>query len=546
MDWQSIGLLLGGLGLFLYGLEVFSKKLKANAGDSLRRFLLRMTSTRWHGLFVGTFLTAVLQSSSVLTVLTIGLVEAGMLSFSQSLAIIIGTNIGTTITLQLMAFKVTDIAVWLIFFGSIALLFWRWQNRYVAELILALGLIFLGLNLMADAMRPLQDSDWMQVIIAWMDSVWTAALVGILVTALIQSSSAFGGIVLALVISEQVDMTTAIAMMLGSNIGTCITIWLASMGKSRDSIRVALFHTVFNVVGAVVVLLFIDYFVDFIHLVSSTSQATMLLANAHTLFNVLVGLVFILMLTQWASLIHWLVPDSPNQLPTQDPLIIIRPASEGEGFSEGARIITAMSHSLEQMTRLTVDMPRSLNQMSSLQELQSNLKQLDQRLLVLMSVTGRLADDEVAERQILRHIKLSSRLSSIGYFMASVIPSVYESMKNEHLVMSDATLVLYTSLQHRIGEQLQRLLLALSQPDKSSRDDSNLVKKEMRLLREQLEFHHSKRLSALDDNRVPLYVHESMLLDAWMQLAYITRHTWRLIPNVEASDKPQLTLFPVT
>lgn len=129
--------------------------------------------------------------------------------------------------------------------------------------------------------------------------------------------------------------------------------------------------------------------------------------------------------------------------------------------------------------------------------------------------------------------------------MGSVIPNVYVSMQKEKLVMSDATGVLYSSLQHRIGEQLQRLLLALSQPEKTATDDSNLVKKEMRLLREQLEFHHSKRLSALDDDRVPVYVHESMLLDAWMQLAYVTRHAWRLLPNVETADKPQLPLFPV-
>ncbi|HQR82478.1 MAG TPA: Na/Pi symporter, partial [Thiotrichales bacterium] len=540
MGWQSIGLLLGGLGLFLYGLEVFSKRLKANAGEPLRRLLLRMTATRWHGLVVGTVLTALLQSSSVLTVLTVGLVEAGMISFAQSLAIIIGSNIGSTLTLQLMVFKVTDIAVWLIFFGSLTLMFWRWQNRYVAELILALGLIFLGLNLMADAMRPLQETAWMQSIISWMDSIWTAALVGIVVTALIQSSAAFGGIVLALVLADQVDMTTAIAMMLGANIGTCITIWLASIGKGRETIRVALFHTLFNVIGATIVLLFLDAFIQFIHSMSSSDQPSILLANAHTLFNVVVAGVFILLVPQLVTLIRWLLPDSPHQVPAHDPLSISTPETANEGLVQGNRLIAAMGEALEQMTRLSVDMPRTLSQMHMLQGLQDELKQLDQRLLVLMSVTGRLAHDEASERQILRQIKLSSRLRTMGHLMGSVIPNVYVSMQKEKLVMSDATSVLYSSLQHRIGEQLQRLLLALSQPEKTATDDGNLVKKEMRLLREQLEFHHSKRLSAPDDDRVPVYVHESMLLDAWMQLAYVTRHAWRLLPNVDTPEKPQL------
>ncbi len=545
MGWQSVGLLLGGLGLFLYGLEVFSKRLKANAGESLRRLLLRMTATRWHGLFVGTIFTALLQSSTVLTVLTVGLVEAGMISFAQSLAIVIGSNIGSTLTLQLMAFKVTEVAVWLIFFGSITLLFWRWQNRYVAELVLALGLIFLGLNLMSDAMRPLQETDWMQAIIAWMDSIWTAALVGILVTALIQSSAAFGGIVLALVIAEQVNMTTAIAMMLGANIGTCITIWLASIGKGRESIRVAIFHTLFNVMGATIVLLFLDGFMVWVDWVSSAAVPSILLANAHTLFNVVVAAVFILLVPQWVAVIRWLLPDSPHQLASHDPLSVTTPESVNEGLSQGNLILSAMAEALQQMVRSTADMPRSLVQMNAIQGLQDELKQLDKRLLVLMSETGRLATDELSERQILRQIKLSSRLRTMGHLLGSKIPSVYLSMQSEKLVMSDATEVLYASLQHRIADQCQRLLLALTQPEKTAKDDTSIVKKEMRLMREQLEFHHSKRLSAPDDDRVTLYVHESMLLDAWMQLAYVTRHAWRLLPNVETEDKPQLPLFPV-
>ncbi len=545
MGWQSIGLLLGGLGLFLYGLEVFSKRLKANAGEPLRRLLLRMTATRWHGLVVGTVLTALLQSSSVLTVLTVGLVEAGMISFAQSLAIIIGSNIGSTLTLQLMVFKVTDIAVWLIFFGSLTLMFWRWQNRYVAELILALGLIFLGLNLMADAMRPLQETTWMQSIISWMDSIWTAALVGIVVTALIQSSAAFGGIVLALVLADQVDMTTAIAMMLGANIGTCITIWLASIGKGRETIRVALFHTLFNVVGATIVLLFLEIFIQFIQSMSSSDQPSIVLANAHTLFNVVVASVFILLVPQMVSLIRWILPDNPHQAPAHDPLSITIPETVNEGLVQGNRLLASMGEALEQMTRLTVDMPRTLSQMENLQSLQDELKQLDQRLLSLMSVTGRFSNDEMSERQILQQIKLSNRLRSMGHVLANVIPHIYINMQKEQLKMSDATQVLYASLQHRVGEQLQRLLLAIAQPEKTAREDSNLVKKEMRLFREQLEFHHSKRLSALDDNRVPNYVHESMLLDAWMQLAYTARHAWRLLPNNQAADKPQLALFPV-
>ncbi|OZB87374.1 MAG: hypothetical protein B7Z48_00670, partial [Thiotrichales bacterium 12-47-6] len=232
-------------------------------------------------------------------------------------------------------------------------------------------------------MRPLQETAWMQSIISWMGPIWTAALVGIVVTALIQSSAAFGGIVLALVLADQVDMTTAIAMMLGANIGTCITIWLASIGKGRETIRVALFHTLFNVIGATIVLLFLDAFIQFIHSMSSSDQPSILLANAHTLFNVVVAGVFILLVPQLVTLIRWLLPDSPHQVPAHDPLSISTPETANEGLVQGNRLIAAMGEALEQMTRLSVDMPRTLSQMHMLQGLQDELKQLDQRLLVL-------------------------------------------------------------------------------------------------------------------------------------------------------------------
>ncbi len=534
--------LLGGLGLFLYGLEVFSSRLRVHAGEGMRRLLMKMTATRWHGLLVGVGLTALIQSSSVVTALTVGLVEAGMINFSQALAVVMGTNIGTTITMQLMAFKITDMALWLVFLGAFSLLFWRWQQRYIAELVLALGLIFLGLNLMADAMRPLQDALWMQSLLAWMDTPWSAALVGLLVTAVIQSSSAFGGIALALVMQGQIDLVTGVALMLGSNVGTCITVMLAAIGKSRESIRVAVFHLLFNLVGALTMLLLLSPFIQLIFWVSGDVTPAQYLANGHALFNIVVAFALIGFVPQLVRLIHWLVPADAQAWQPTEPLAIEQPNSAAEGINEGWRLLRSMLAVMDSLRDVATQLPQSLSRGETLALRLAELRQLDQRLLILMSLTGKLMMDDRQERELLQLTRLGNRLRSLGVLLAQSIPDVYANMQRESLAMSQETQALYRTLQHRIDEQLTGLFSMIEQRDGIHIPTLRDEKKEMRQLRASLEAHHGKRLSADQPNRVALYVYESMLLDTWMQVAYLSRRTAGLLKKT-AEPSTQESLF---
>lgn len=536
--------LLGGLGLFLYGLELFTSRLRTHAGEGMRRALTGLTRTRWHGLLVGVALTAVLQSSSVVTALTVGLVEAGMMSFAQSLAVVMGANIGTTVTLQLIAFKITDAALWLVFVGAVALLLWRWPRRYLAELLLALGLIFLGLNLMGDAMRPLRDAAWMQQLVGWMDSPWSAALVGAVVTAIIQSSSAFGGMVLALVMQEQVDVMTAIALMLGANIGSCFTAVLAALGKSREAIRVAVFHVLFNVLGAVAVLASLQGFVALVDWMTAFGEFTPSreLANAHTLFNVLVAIALIGFVPWMVRAVSWLVPVDVNAWGQARLVRVDRPQTAVDGLADGWRLLSAMADVVERLRQKGVALPGTLSQMGQADIALAEIRQLYQRLLALMSDTGQLPMTPAQEQQLLLQTRLGNELRTLGQLLGHAIPDAYTGMAGDGLVMGEVTARQYEALQHRVGEQLASLLSAVRRQDAWLADTVRSQKRSMRQLREALELHQGRRLSAQAPDRVSTYLYESLLLDAWMQVSYVTRRAAVLMMR-QLQDRSQSDLF---
>lgn len=536
-----LGELLGGLGLFLYGLELFTSRLRSHAGESMRRILTELTSTRWRGLAVGLFLTAIIQSSSVVTALTVGLVEAGMMSFAQSLAIIMGANIGTTATLQLIAFKVTDTALWLVFIGSVAFLLWRWPRRYLAELLLALGLIFLGLNLMGDAMRPLRDASWMQQLTSWMDTPWSAAFVGVVVTAIIQSSSAFGGMVLALVMGQQIDVTTGIALMLGANIGTCITAVLAALGKSREAIRVAVFHVLFNLIGALAILATLQAFISLVEFFTSrlgTLTPSQELANAHTLFNVIVALCLIGFVPWMVKGVAWLVPIDPSDWPQARLLNIAQPITAEDGLSNGWHLLSAMADMLDHLRLKITALPATLSELGKIDIAMSELKQLDQRLLTLMSDTGQLPLTPQQEHQLLLLTRLGNELRTIGQLLGHPITETYTNMANDGIEMSESTARHYEALQHRISEQLSALIIAIRQQDAQLAANLKEQKSSMRELREAIELHQSHRLSAQAPDRVSTYLYESLLLDAWMQVSYVTRRAaMMMLQQLQAETK---------
>jgi phosphate:Na+ symporter len=278
--------LVGGLALFLYGMSLLSRGLQKAAGDRLRLWIEKLTRSRLRGVGVGALVTAVIQSSSITTVTLVGLINAGLLSLGQAVPIIMGANIGTTLTAQLIAFKVGALALPIIAVGfALTVLGRKASHRYFGQVILGFGLLFLGMNTMSGAVKPLRTDPSMMALLSGLGSPPIFGIsVGAIFTAIIQSSSATSGLVIAMASENLLDLPAAIAIIIGANIGTCATVLLASIGSTLTSKRAALSHILFNLIGAAI---FFAVFSPFVSLVSLTSnELPRQIANAHLIFNV--------------------------------------------------------------------------------------------------------------------------------------------------------------------------------------------------------------------------------------------------------------------
>ncbi len=303
--------LFGGLSLFLYGMEKMSEGMKKSAGNKMRSILAALTANRVIGLIVGAFVTMVIQSSSATTVMLVSFVQADLMTFAQSLGVILGADIGTTITAQLIAFKLTDYALLMIAIGFAFRMFAKNDNlKSIGDVLLGFGILFFGMKLMGDAMKPLRTYPGFINLMKGLENPFLGLLIGTAFTALIQSSSAFTGIVIVLAQQGLLTLEAGIPLVLGANIGTCITAGLASIGTSREAKRVALAHVVFKVVG---VLLFIFWIPALAHIIQTIaekfgSDTARQIANAHTIFNVGLALVFLPFTAIFAGLLLKILP----------------------------------------------------------------------------------------------------------------------------------------------------------------------------------------------------------------------------------------------
>ena len=300
--------LFGGLGMFLYGMEMMSDSMKVTAGNKMRTILEKLTSNRFLAVGVGAFVTMVIQSSSATTVMLVSFVNSGLLSFAQGLGVILGSNIGSTVTAQIVAFKITDYALALIAIGAIMSLFSKKDTaKNIGFVILGFGLLFYGMKVMSDTMKPLRSNPTFNSILVSFENPFMGILAGAVFTALIQSSSATTGIVITLASGGSITLEAGIPLILGANIGTCVTALLAGLNASREAKRVAIAHVTFNVIGVAVFCFWIPTFADMI--AQTSDNVPRQIANAHTIFNIIATVIFIPFTTIIADLIIRFFPD---------------------------------------------------------------------------------------------------------------------------------------------------------------------------------------------------------------------------------------------
>lgn len=279
--------LMGGLGLFIYGMKLMGDGLENAAGEGLKKILEKVTSNPIKGVVVGAIVTAIIQSSSATTVMVVGFVNAGLMNLVQAAGIIMGANIGTTITAQLVAFKLDEIAPLFVFIGTIIVMFAKGKKRKeFGNIILGFGILFTGMGVMGNAMKPLTSSPMFeQLIVSIGDNWFIGVIAGMAITAILQSSSATTAILVALATTNAIDIRIALPIIFGCNIGTCITAIISSIGANKTAHKAAGLHLIFNIVGTIIFLPFLGILGDIVVNLEPNSVERQI-ANAHTIFNI--------------------------------------------------------------------------------------------------------------------------------------------------------------------------------------------------------------------------------------------------------------------
>ena len=312
--------LLGGLALFLYGMQMMSTNLEAAAGNKMKQILERLTSNRFLGVLVGAVITALIQSSSATTVMVVGFVNSGLMTLNQAVWVIMGANIGTTITGQLIALDIGALAPLIAFIGVAILVFVKNKKlQHIAGIVAGIGVLFIGMDMMSSAMSPLRDEPQFVELMTRFSNPLLGILVGAGFTALIQSSSASVGILQALAMSGVIDLHSAVFVLFGQNIGTCITAVLASIGTTRNAKRATAIHLLFNIIGTAifVVISLVTPFTDFmIRMAPGNPMAQ--IANVHTTFNLGTTILLLPFGTMLVKAVEKLLPDTQARVMDED------------------------------------------------------------------------------------------------------------------------------------------------------------------------------------------------------------------------------------
>ncbi len=354
MGIKDILSLFGGLALFLYGMQMMSNGLEAAAGNKMKSILEKLTSNRIKGVIVGAAITAVIQSSSATTVMVVGFVNSGLMTLQQAVWIIMGANIGTTITGQLIALDIGAIAPLFAILGVGAIMFSKNEKvHHISSIIAGLGILFIGMDMMGTAMEPLQESEAFINLMTQFSNPLIGILVGAVFTAVIQSSSASVGILQALAATGMIPLSGAVYVLFGQNIGTCITAVLASIGTKVNARRTTIIHLMFNIIGTAIftVICMVTPYVPFIESLTPGDPVSQI-ANAHTIFNIVTTLLLLPFGTYMAKAAEKILPDSKKADDEDLRLRYIRPFDSNYAVGNSAIAISQVKDEVNRMMEM--------------------------------------------------------------------------------------------------------------------------------------------------------------------------------------------------
>ena len=531
IDWFDLIVgLLGGLALFLLGMDRMTESLRVVAGDRLRRILEKLTSHRITGLLTGAGVTAVVQSSSVTTVLVVGFISAGLMTFVQSIPVILGANIGTTITAQIIAFNVTRWALLLVAAGfAMMVIPKREKRRAQGAAVMGLGLVFFGMVVMGAAMEPLRSYDTFIDLMAALENPFLGILVGALFTALVQSSSATTGVVIVLAGQGLITLEAGVALVLGANIGTSVTAMLAAIGKPRDAQRAAVAHLIFNVVGVLIWIPFIAMLSDFIGGIGGGTPRE--IANAHTVFNVINALIFLPFTNQFAHLVERMVPDRPDAGVIEpryldDGLLRTPSLALSRARMELLRMASRVRVMLNEVLPAIID--GDIDDLADIETADDEVDGLHGHILTYLGQVGQARLSEESSAEMMDLMEATNDLEAIGDIIETNMVALGRERLDSMLEISPMTMRVLDEFHSAVYRAYDLALVALTQKDEDAAHRVAKMKGKINEMEQGAKVHQAERLMADEPSRVANYRFEMDVIANLKRIYYFTKRIGRV------------------
>lgn len=556
MEWGVMGMkLFGGLALFLFGMEQMAESLKAVAGERMKTILAKLTTNRFTGAATGAFVTAIIQSSSVTTVLVVGFITAGLMSMSQSVGIIMGANIGTTITAQIVAFKVTKAALLMVGIGFSMLFISKEEKiKQYGTMLMGLGLVFFGMSVMSDAMKPLRTFQPFLDLMIHMESPIIGILVAAAFTGLIQSSSATTGIVIVMASQGFISLPAGIALAFGANIGTCVTALLASIGKPREAVRAAIVHIMFNVGGVVLWVMFIPQLVEFVTWFSPAhpeltgidrlgAETPRQIANAHTVFNIANTFIFIGFTTQIARLVEMLIPDKPLDeaaLEVRAKYLDEELLSTPSLALDRVRLeVLHMGERVQEMLKqiLPAILKGNRESLSAVKEMDDEVDILYDQIIEYMGKISKLSLTDQQTAEFLKLMEAVGDLENIGDTVETNLVVLGNERIDAGVSISEPTRKVLTGFHKVVTKAFDQAVQAVSQNNETAARAVIAMKHEITDLANSAAAHQVERLVAEEPNRIPAYTIEIDIIEKQKRIYYFAKRMAKSVIPDDVDDE---------
>ncbi len=534
--------LLGGLALFLFGLGLMTDAVKAVAGGSMRVLLARLTGNRFKAAFSGAFVTAVIQSSSVTTVLLVGFISAGLMTLEQSIGVIMGANVGSTVTAQVIAFQVTDYALAMVAIGfAVRFITKRERPVLYGTALLGMGLLFLGMHLMSQATVPLRTYQPFLDLMRSLENPLTAILVGTVFTALVQSSAATTGIVIVLASQGLVTLEAGIALALGANIGTCATALLAAIGKPREAVRAAVAHILFNILGVAVWIGLIGLLADIVR--SLGGDVPRQIANAHTFFNLANALLFIPFTGPLAAIVRRLVPgqkgkkrDPAKPLYLDEEMIAAPELALVNVRIEIGRLGGLAGEMLDQL--LPVVLRGGEADLRMMKERGDRVERLYQAILDYLGKVSRSGLTLKQTERLTTCTAIANHIQNVALTIDSNFLAIGQERLEKGVRISEVTRRMLLPLNDLVCAAFETAVDALEREDPLRSESVVALAPQVDHLSAQAKRHLLERLSALEPNRTWTFRVESDIVENFKRLYYFSKRIAMAVTGICGAGEP--------